>query len=508
MNFLRKKRLSRRTVLKGAGISLSLPWLDIMMPEAMASTESPVRFVMMYYPNGFYMKDFAIEASQSMALTQQMVNSRASLKSLAPFYKKLIYMDQLENAPAYVWEDNLWHGAHARGSGTLLTQVPLSKKSLIAAQSLDQIFGKHFKTKGVTPLNSLVLGWTQKGGNGDEDGYANGFKQNISWVDERTPAEKMVNPLKVYDELVGKLGGQNAMNLIGTAQTPVKYRQSSLDIIKDQINALKKQLGQGDHYRLDQYLTSLREIEQDLNIGVAVQKDPQILAHCPNGQALTRFKVSLGTDNSFEHHARKMADLIALGFQCDLTRVATYMGQASFDDPGFSEFMQGVSEQHHTLSHKEGSKWQDQLSRISTWEVDQFAYLVAKLDSFTEANGRTILDNSLCCFTSEFGDGDGHEHKDFPMLIAGSGGGGLTPGHYVRASSSEGGRFDGGYAPLSALYLTFAKAMGVPLASGFGKVPRGMEASEDGYKGQWDRNNLETYATVALDQPGLTTKIS
>ena len=423
---------SRRTVLRGVGAALALPWLEAMAPArsisqaAEAASGLPKRMAFFYVPNGVVMKDW--EPSTEGAGYE----FPTSLQPLAAFREDLLVMSGLTQDNAYAKGDG--PGDHARALACFLTGTHPRKTdgaNIAAGISVDQLVAQ--KVGQYTRLPSLELGIDPSAQAGSCDsGYSCAYSSNISWSSATTPVAKETNPRLAFDRLFGRpesSGGRNR-----------SYRGSILDTVSADAGRLRGRLGNNDGRKLDEYLTGVREIER--RIDLASKPVP-----APDGS--TR---PTGIPGDFTEHARLMMDMIALAFQADVTRVATFVLANEGSNRSYNEV--DVPDAHHEISHhgRDPEKLA-KLARINKLHIEQFAYLLDKLKGMKEGDG-SLLDQSMLVYGSGIGDGDRHNHNDLPVLLAGRGGGTIKPGRHVRYGHNT---------PLNNLYLSMLDRFDCPL---------------------------------------------
>jgi hypothetical protein len=389
----------------------------------------------------------------------------------------------LANYPASITSDE-FAGSHARGTGALLTQSPLrftASRDIQNGISIDQVIAAHIKAQ--TRLPSLELGVSAGSATGScEDGYSCAYLHNISWNSPTTFAPKEVSPRAIWNRL---FSGPGARPLppppppAGPTPPPppapdrrMLYRKHILDVVRADAVRLNAHLGRRDRAKLDEYLTSVGELQRRIvdfeNPGGpgGPGEPPPPRAVCDPGTAPAD-----GAPGSYQQHLQLLSDLIVLAFQCDVTRVATLMQEDPFNSRSFS-FL-GVSGNHHSLSHHGGdSAKQAALQKINVFEVQQLAYLLGRLAAASEGDGESVLHNSIVLFTSDFGDGDDHAHWDLPMLVAGHAGGRWKPGRHIsyphRSSDGPASKTD---TPMANLFVSVLQAFGIP-ATTFGSDGR------------------------------------
>jgi hypothetical protein len=352
------------------------------------------------------------------------------LQPLAPYQNDFLVLSGLANRPAQ--PDG--PGDHASGTAAFLTAAHPYKTEgtdIRNGISIDQVIANQIGR--YTRFPSLQLG-TRGGASvgGCDSGYSCAYVNNVSWAGPATPLPKEVNPQSLFDRLAGDLQSGAA------ARKRQRYQQSVLDVVREDSNRLQTKLGRTDNRKLDEYLTSVREIERRIQ-----SQGPA----CPAG---TRPNVPI----DIRDRTRLMLDLIALAFQCDLTRVVTFMLENGASNYAFN-FL-GLSGGHHSYSHHGTSQASyDALEAIGSWEMQQLAYLISKMKSVQEPGG-TLLDNSMIFLSSEISDGDRHNHTNMPVIVAGRGRGALSPGRHVRFDSE---------VPVGNLFISLAAACGVSLAT-------------------------------------------
>jgi hypothetical protein len=330
-------------------------------------------------------------------------------------------------------------GDHARGTGCFLTATTVrftAGDDIQNGVSCDQVAAQALGSATLFP--SLQLGIEGGIATGDCDsGYSCAYARNISWAGPATPLPCLVDPTILFERLFG--AGTDGLPPEELARRTA-MRASVLDYVRDDAERLQRRLGRADSLKLDQYLTGVRELEirvQALGEGMCEPGDE------PSAGALLPESVRL------------MTDLTVQALECDLTRIATFMmGNAGSYR---SHPHLGIGEAHHELSHHgdDPDKIAD-LVTIAQWEVEEFAYLVQRLSETSEADGSTLIDHTLALFSSEIEDGNTHYHRNMPVLLAGSGGGTVTPGRHVRYNESE---------PIADLFIAMLSSFGVDVPS-------------------------------------------
>jgi hypothetical protein len=418
--------LSRRRFLGGAGALIGLPVLTSLLPRIArsAAPATPKRFIAFYLPCGIVMNNWT-PAAEGAAWQATPI-----LTPLMPYRDKLLVLSGLNNFPGRSDAG----GDHAAGTGSFLTCKHVKKTAgadIVNATSLDQLLAPSL-SKDLS-FSSLELGTDGGATVGDCDtGYSCSYIRSISWADAQSPLPKQTDPRAVFDRL---FSGYDPAQTSAERQKRRAYRKSVLDYARDDASALQTKLGKSDRAKLDEYLTSIRELEQRLDRPSAV-----CTPGAPPGDGLP-----------FAQRARAMIDLMAVAFACDLTRVATFMlgnGGSSNSHPQI-----GITEAHHELSHHANKADNlTKLTAINTWEIGEYAYLLKKLSEITDVDGKSGLDNSVVYLSSEIEDGDTHNHSNLPVLVAGGGGGTLATGTHKKFSNQN----------VSNLFVSLLGALGKP----------------------------------------------
>ncbi|MCA9245833.1 MAG: DUF1552 domain-containing protein [Planctomycetales bacterium] len=432
-------RIDRRTFLRGTGTAIALPLLDAMAPAVASAgnaAETPVRMAFLYVPNGVIMRDWTPEREgRDYALP-------ATLAPLESVKEDLLVLSGLAHDKAKSNGDG--GGDHARSVATFLTGCQAYKtagKDIRAGVSVDQVAAQHIGEQ--TKLPSLELGCQpgRQAGSCDS-GYSCAYSSNISWRGESTPMPKEVDPRAVFDRLFGDpMGGDSSASSVPWRE---RHRRSVLDFALADAKRLHARLGSADQRKLDEYLTSVRELER------RVDRETDDETYVAEGdRPLARPK---GVPGDFGAHARLMGDLMAMAFQLDLTRVATFMLADAGSNRNYRTI--DVPEGHHQLSHHGNDEEKMQkIQKIDRFHIEQFAHLLRRLKSIREGDG-TLLDHSMIVYGSGISDGNRHRHNDLPILLAGRGNGTIATGRHVRYDDDT---------PLMNLYLALLERAGVQI---------------------------------------------
>ena len=423
------QRISRRTILRGLGATVALPFLDAMWgasarAAAGGTPPSPNRMAFMYIPNGAHMPDWTpAKEGSDFELPE-------TLKALEPYREHLLVLTGLAQHHAEANGDG--PGDHARAMATFLTGMQAKKTSgadIKVGVSVDQVAAE--RLKAVTRFASLEIGCDAGKQSGECDsGYSCAYSNNLAWKNEATPVAKEINPRAVFDRLFGR--GDSA------AVAREKYRKSVLDFVLEDAKDLRGKLGTGDQRKLDEYLTAVREVETRLT-RVDQKKTPDVVAN---------MKLPEGVPGDYAEHIRLMADMLVLAFQTDMTRVCTFV--LANEGSNRSYRFIDVPEGHHDLSHHERkAEKQAKIAKINRFHMDQFAYLVKKLKETKDGDG-SLLDHCMVSYGGGIGDGNRHNHNDLPLVVVGKGNGTLKTGRHVKYPQNT---------PLNNLWLSLLDRM-------------------------------------------------
>jgi hypothetical protein len=427
-------RLTRRTILRGAGTVLALPLLEGMLPKAVlaagdAAAAAPIRMGFIYIPCGAIMPDWKpTAAGKDYELPR-------TLKSLEKHKKDLLVISGLAHDKARSNGDGA--GDHARDSAAFLTASQPRKTSgadINVGTSVDQVAAA--KIGLATRLPSIEIG-TEAGRQAGkcDSGYSCAYQSNISWKSPTQPMAKEIDPKAVFERMFG-----DAQKDAKAREQRDFYRQSILDFVADDASRLKQQLGQSDRRKLDEYFTSVREVEQRIERSADDLKRqiPDVAPPPP------------GVPRDYAEHVRQMYDLMALAFESDTTRIFTFMLGNSGSNRTYSEL--GVKGGHHEISHHRGDEEKiAHLQKIDQYMIEQFGYFLDKLSGIKEGDG-TLLDHSMICYGGAISDANRHQHDDLPVLLAGRAAGTIETGRHLKLENSE---------PMANLFLSMLDRMGV-----------------------------------------------
>jgi hypothetical protein len=427
----RRIQVSRRTFLRGAGVTMALPWLESVPVWGFAPVAGgapapcPKRFAALFMACGINGDHWWAKGSGAdMELSQ-------SLQPLAPLKSKLNVVNGLFNKNA------TGVGIHPGQTGNILSGAALQKGAeLKGGVSVDQVLARHIGQESVQP--SMVLGCEQPITGYHETNFSMAYSSHISWQSATSPVPMEVYPSLAFDSLFDNRGSRR--------------NQSILDRVREQAAGLSRQVSTGDRAKLDEYLTSVREVEQRVVPARAAQEAADDRAKGRGRPAVTMPRPDNGLPEDIREHMRLMCDIIALGFQTDKTRVATLL--LCRDISGLFYPFLGVRTAHHPASHDDRS---DAYERVSRYYVSQLAYLAGRLDAMPEGDG-TVLDHSCLMFVSNMWSGTRHDNSKLPLLLAGGLGGTLRTGRVL--DYTEKGDAN---RKLCGLYLSILDRMGVTL---------------------------------------------
>ncbi len=427
-----KIAIPRRTVLRGLGATLALPFLDAMVPAFAATSKGaglpPTRVGFVYVPNGINMDGWT-PAGEGGGF-----EFSPTLKPLEPFRDKLVVVSGLSHRLRP--EDT--GGVHARASTRFLTDIsPKSTEGsdLEAGVSLDQIVAQHYGQD--TQLASLEVALESIESAGACDvGYSCAYTNTISWRGAKTPLPMEHNPRLVFERLFGDSSSTDPKARLARLQED----RSVLDSVTAKVTSLQGRLGARDRTKLGEYLDAVRDVER------RIQK-----AEEQNNRELPIMDRPPGVPDSFEEHAKLMFDLQALAYQSDLTRVISFMVGREFSGRTYPEI--GCPEAHHPTSHHTGEPEKlAKIARINTFHVSLFAYYLKKLQEIPDGDG-SLLDHTIILYGAGMSDGNTHSPVNLPLLVVGGGGGKVRGNRHLKYSD----------VPVANLHVTLLDRLGLPI---------------------------------------------
>jgi hypothetical protein len=428
--------LPRRLLLRGLGASISLPLLESMSPARAlanfsgAAGTAPVRMACLFFANGAIMDQWRPSGEGTDFQLSPTLQPLESLKN------QLLVLEGLTQHHARANGDG--PGDHARNASAFLTGAQPRKTSgadISVGKSIDQAVAENIGSK--TRLPSIELGIDRGRNAGSCDsGYSCSYSSNISWKTATTPCSKESNPRSAFERLFG------SPEQAADRERRLRDRRSILDFVGGDVKRLQPSLSGSDRQKLDEYFTSLRDVEQRV-------------ARADQGpREVPELQLPNGVPAELKEHIRLMFDILALAFQTDSTRVATLMLADAGSNRTYPDV--DVRDGHHELSHHQNdAEKKEKISRIDRYLVEQFAGFLNRLNSISEG-GRSLLDNSMILYGSAISDGNRHNHDDLPILLAGGGGGTINSGRYVKYPKDT---------PLNNLFISMAHRMGTPLDS-------------------------------------------
>jgi hypothetical protein len=422
-------QFSRRTFLRGVGVTMGLPWLESIpiwgsdSPSRSSPSGHPQRFAALFMGNGVSPPNWWAKGSGAdMQLSK-------SLQPLAAFRTRLNVISGLFNKHA------TGVGIHPGQTGNILSGAALQKGAVLrGGVSMDQVLATHFAEETAQP--SLVLGCEQPITGYHETNFSMAYSSHISWQDAHSPVPMEVYPSLAFDSLFDNQGSRRTLSI--------------LDRVKEQTAALERRVSHADRAKLDEYLTSVREVEKRVERTRAAKNRAEDRARDHGRPALTMKRPDNGLPEDIREHMRLMGDIIALAFQTDKTRVATLL--LCRDLSGLFYPFLGVRTAHHPTSHEDHT---DPYERVTRYYVSQLAYLAERLSRMPEGD-TTVLDNSCLMFISNMWSGSRHDSGKLPVLLVGGLGGTLATGRVLdytgRGNENR---------KLCSLYLSLMKRMGV-----------------------------------------------
>jgi len=424
--------ISRRTLLRGIGAAVAVPWLESMAPAFASAPEAfPLRLGFMYTPNGKNMEDWTPKTEGAGFELPEILQPLQKLRG------DFSILTGLTADKARPHGDG--GGDHARALSAFLTGAQPRKTDgtdIRAGISVDQVAASTVGDQ--TRLSSLEIGCEAGAMAGNCDsGYSCVYSSTMSWKSATQPLPKEVNPKSVFDRLFG--GGSLAERAKARAR-----RQSVIDLVREDYKDLNGKVGRQDQQKLDEYMTSIRDIEQRLERAAHL---PEVKV--PNGVAQPK-----GIPKTMEEHIQLMGDLMVLAFQTDVTRVCTFVVANEGSNKPYSFI--GVPEGHHDLSHHGNNpEKKKKIAKINTFHVTQLAYVLGRLKGIKEGDG-TLLDHCMIAYGSGNSDGNRHNHDNLPLLLAGKGGGSLPQGRHVVYPKET---------PVNNLWVALLQRMGVKIQS-------------------------------------------
>jgi len=433
-----RKALGRRTFLRGVGTAIGLPFLDAMVPALSfgKAAAAPVRTAFVYVPIG------AIMDHWNPSYTGELGELPRILKPMEPFKKDMLMLSNLTHNGGRALLDG--GGDHARATGGYLSGVQPRKNAsdasftnaaaIKAGITADQVIANQIGSK--TRFASLEVGMedSQQAGNCDS-GYSCAYTNNLAWKSDSQPMPPVLDPRALFERMFGDDGDLSPQ----ARERRNLYRRSILDHVTEDSKKLEGRLGPSDRAKLDQYMTSVREVE------VRIEQNEKNNQHVDPGMEKPG-----GTPGDFAEHFKLQSDMITIAFQADLTRTVTFLVGREGSNRAYREI--GVPEGHHNLTHhRNNPEMIERVAQINCYHMRTFAAWMEKMKAHREGDG-SLLDNCMIVYGSGISDGNRHTHEDLPTLILGSGGGYLKTGRRIVYRRET---------PICNLYLTMMEGMGV-----------------------------------------------
>ncbi|MGP0065172.1 MAG: DUF1552 domain-containing protein [Isosphaeraceae bacterium] len=424
--------VTRRTMLRGMGAALALPWMESLSPvarAASASAKAPVRMCFWYVPNGVHLPTWFPDREGALVDLPETLRPLAFARDSLNCFHGLTHNTALTNGDS----EGCGHG---QGSASFLTgaQAYKTQDAVRVGISADQLYARHVGDQ--TRFPSLELG-CESARSGNAFGYSGTYKTHISWRTPTSPAPYEMNPKVVFDRLFTK--GSNSLTRATIADRDF-YRKSMLDYVMDDASRIRNRVAGQDRRKLDQYLTGVREVERRIQ-------------QSTSASAFTGadFQRPAGIPEDFDEHLRLMCDLMVLAFQTDSTRSSSFMVTKEATDRNYPWL--GFTDGHHELSHHAGvAEKNRKLREIDRYHISILGYMIEKMMAVEEADGKTLLDNSMVLYGSGISDGDRHDHINLPVIVVGKGGGSLRSGQHLKCRKET---------PMSNLLLAMLQQAGV-----------------------------------------------
>ncbi len=437
-----KKALSRRTVLRGVGMTLALPFLDAMVPALTAQSKTAAagaqRYGFFYLPNGVAMTHTDVNYWKPKTGGADFEISPI-LKPLEAHKDKLTVVSGLHHRSSESIGDG--NGDHTRSTGTWLTGSHIKRtegSDMRAGTSLDQVIAHWNKADTVLPsLELAILPDNVTNAAGCDAGYSCAYQTTLAWATPTTPLPTQSSPRLVFEQLFGD-GGTSADQV-----ALLRKRGSILDSATAELAALQKKLGASDRQVVTEYVNSMREVERRIQQAEKTNAESPLPAYERPG---------IGVPERFDEHTTLMFDLMLLAFQGDITRVSTFMYGAEQRNRPYPEM--GFNEGHHSMSHHgDNPENLERYAKVNTWHVSLFASLIEKMATLQDGDG-TLLDHSLMMIGSGMSNPNIHSHMDLPIALVG-GAGGFKGNRHVAAPMGT---------PMSNLLVKIANNAGVPIS--------------------------------------------
>src|SRR5213593_41862 len=401
MNFLTAKSLSRRTVLRGIGATIALPFLDAMVPSARAAGKPVNRFLAFYVPNGMAMEYWTPKGEGSRFELSPI------LEPMAPYRNQMTVLSGLRAS---------WNYIHAGASGPYPTSTPRGGKTeieIIADVSIDQLLARHFSNQ--TQIGSLELSMDTPANAGACTGILScAYTHTLSWRSATQPLPMEYNPRAVFERLFGDTGRTDW----AAREARMKQHKSILDSVTEKLSALRRELGPQDQSKVNEYTDAVRDVERRIQ-RAEEQSDVE----------LPSLEQPQGVPPVFEDHLAIILDLQLLAFQSDLTRVISFMIGKEQSARPYPQV--GVPEAHHPLSHHSHvPELIAHMSKINRYHAELFSKYVARLRATRDGDG-SLLDHMTILYGAGISNSNAHSGDNLPILVMGGGAGTLKGGRHL-----------------------------------------------------------------------------
>ena len=425
--FVTKRALPRRTFLRGVGTTVALPLLESMVPAFTALAQSPanppMRFGAVYVPNGATMKHWMPETTGAL-------DFKPILKPLEPYRDRMNLYGNLSRAGGKSVTD---HAVSSAGwlSGAVAKQT--EAEDIKVGISIDQVLAKHIGQE--TQLPSIELATEDFSGyvGGCVPGYSCAYMNTISWASETAPQPMETNPRTAFERMFGRAASSTER------AARIREDRSILDSVVDEARGLQRRVGARDRARLADYLDHVREIERRIQRTEA------------KNATRVELDAPLGVPETFEAHASMMFDLLAVGYQADVTRVFSFMMSREASQRTYPEL--NIPQTHHDVSHHGGqADNMERHAKVNTYYAQLFAKFVERLSTMPEGDG-TVLDHSLIFYGGGMSDGQAHSPYPLPLVSLGRAAGKVKGGRHIVAPE---------WSPIANLWLSVANLYGVP----------------------------------------------
>lgn len=400
-----RKNLPRRTILRGLGTAMALPFLDAMLPTLRASVKPTHRFLTFYVPNGMAMPYWTPKGEDAAFELSPI------LEPLAPFKDKMLVLSGMRAS---------WNYIHAGASGSFLTGTPRGGRNeieIIADVSIDQLLGRHFAQE--TQLGSLEMSMDLPANAGACTGNLScAYLDTLSWRSPTQPLPMEWNPRTVFEKLFGDSGTTDG----AARERRLRQHKSILDSVTGKLADLKQELGPQDQDKVNEYTDAVRDVERRIQMA---EKQSSI--------ELPRLDEPLGAPPVFEDHLKLMLDLQLLAFQSDLTRVISFMISKEQSPRPYPQI--GVPDAHHPLSHHNNiPDLVEKMSKINRYHAQLFSQYLTRLRATRDGDG-SLLDHMTILYGAGISNSNSHSGEDLPVMLVGGGAGKLKGGRHIKYSN-------------------------------------------------------------------------